>query len=123
MNFPSTSEEAAAAAADAQRSTQPTEVAPAAALPSDLTIGAVGELRARCLAWLTEGGTGNCLIVDAAAVVEADAAGVQLLQSLAHSLAARQRRLQLDSPSSVLRAACEGLGLQALLDDRTEVAA
>jgi ABC-type transporter Mla MlaB component len=88
------------------------------ALPRELTIYTVGELHPRWLGWLAElraaDAEGPCA-VDAAAVEEADAAGVQLLLSLAHALQREQRALQLLQPSAALAAACNALGLGSLL--------
>jgi anti-anti-sigma regulatory factor len=87
-------------------------------LPAELTIYTVGELHPQWCAWLAEAShsdddTPVCL--DAAAVDQIDGAGLQLLVSLANSLAARQRTLQLVDASSLLRDACKTLGLEALL--------
>ena len=88
------------------------------ALPRELTIYTASELHALWLGWLAEvraePDDGPCL-VNAAAVDEADAAGVQLLLSLGHALRREQRPLQLLQPSAALSAACEALGLGALL--------
>jgi ABC-type transporter Mla MlaB component len=90
------------------------------ALPRELTIYTVGELHPQWLGWLGDvraaDGEGPCA-VDAAAVEEADAAGVQLLLSLAHALQREQRPLQLHQPSTALAAACQALGLTSLLAD------
>lgn len=96
---------------------------PARSLPSELTIYTVGELRPQWLAWLADTsaaqGTGNAsddaFPVDAAAVAEVDAAGLQLLISLQNALSARQQALRLVSPSRALAAACTALGLAALV--------
>ncbi len=87
-------------------------------LPAELTIYTVGELHPQWCAWLAEAGgadddTPVCL--DAAAVDQIDGAGLQLLVSLANSLAARQRTLQLVDASQLLVNACETMGLGALL--------
>ncbi len=84
------------------------------ALPTELTIYTAAETRSAWLAALSEGGDGS-LAVRAGAVTEIDAAGVQLLASLARTLAAQQRSLQLVEPSDTLRNACERLGLSSLL--------
>jgi anti-anti-sigma regulatory factor len=84
------------------------------ALPRELTIYTVGELRPAWLDWLH--GAGN-QTVDATRVDEADAAGVQLLLSLAHALLADGRPLQLQNPSPALAAACTALGLDSLLGE------
>ena len=53
--------------------------------------------------------------VDAAAVAEVDAAGVQLLISLQRALSARHQALRLVAPSRALATACTALGLTALV--------
>lgn len=95
-------------------------------LPAELTIYTVGELRPHWLTWLDGGAHGETdgdetLQLDAAEVAEVDAAGVQLLLSLANALALRQRGLRLVRPSRALADACTTLGAAALLapaDDR-----
>jgi ABC-type transporter Mla MlaB component len=88
-------------------------------LPSELTIYAVGELKLQWLAWLhatlETGATDAACHVDAAAVDEVDAAGVQLLVSLSHGLARSRLTLQLTDPSDPLSRACEALGVGHLL--------
>ena len=95
---------------------------PTLSLPAELTIYTAGETRASWLAWLateqTDAASDGRCTVHAAAVDQVDAAGVQLLVALAHTLARQQRRLQLLDPSAALRGACEALGAAALLDDR-----
>lgn len=91
------------------------------ALPAELTIYTVAELRPVWLAWLAAAADADSqpvhdeLNVDAAAVEQTDAAGIQLLASLAKSCKARQLQLRLHRPSRVLRAACVTLGLDRLL--------
>lgn len=89
-------------------------------LPAELTVYTVADALPRFKAWLDEDiadqGDGPCLRVDAQAVAEVDAAGVQLLLSLANSLTARSCRLIVNQPSAALRAACEALGTSSLLD-------
>lgn len=92
---------------------------PTLSLPAELTIYTAGETRAAWLAWLAAEPTdttsdGRCT-VHAAAVDQVDAAGVQLLVALSHTLARQQRRLQLLDPSTPLCVACEALGAAALL--------
>jgi anti-anti-sigma regulatory factor len=88
----------------------------ACSLPSELTIYTVGELYPQCLAWLDAGAADlDGLQVDAQAVVEVDAAGVQLLMSLSNALVARQCQLHLVSPSEPLSAACQALGAGGLV--------
>lgn len=84
------------------------------ALPPELTIYTAAETRTAWLAALAEPGDGT-LALEAGAVSEIDAAGVQLLASLARSLAAQQRTLKLVGPSPALQGACERLGLSDLL--------
>ena len=87
------------------------------ALPTELTIYTVGELRTQWLAWLTAEPAdlpGTCH-VDGAGVDDVDGAGLQLLLSLARALGNRQRTLQIVNPSRPLGSACEALGLAALL--------
>jgi anti-anti-sigma regulatory factor len=84
------------------------------ALPEELTIYTLGELSPQCLQWL-DADTEACLSVDAQAVSEVDAAGVQLLLSLANALAAQARELLLVAPSTTLVAACAALGAQGLI--------
>jgi anti-anti-sigma regulatory factor len=84
-------------------------------LPAELTIYTLGELHAICLAWMDAGAAAGSLRVDASAVAEVDAAGVQLLLSLSNALAARGADLELAAPSDTLRAACSALGTERLL--------
>ena len=87
-------------------------------LPPELTIYAVGEWRSRCLDWLLPAeDAGVALMVDASAVQEADAAGVQLLIALANSLLLRRRQLVLVRPSDTLVHVCGRLGADFLLAD------
>ena len=91
-------------------------------LPAELTIYTAAETRDAWLAWLG-GDAAHATAaeplckVDASACDEIDAAGTQLLVALAHSLARQQRRLQLQQPSTPVRAACHDLGLAAWLLD------
>jgi ABC-type transporter Mla MlaB component len=95
-------------------------------LPAELTIYTAGETHAAWLAWLADAGDppgeaagadGLCP-VDGAAVDQIDAAGLQLLVSLANTLAGQQRAMRLVNPSRPLRDACSALGVASLLDDR-----
>jgi len=94
-------------------------VATALALPQELTIYTVGELHPQWLVWLGQGAAGSPAAltaeapaeVQAAAVEQVDAAGLQLLLSLQRALAERGRSLQIQAPSAVLRGGCEALGL------------
>ena len=100
------------------------------ALPNELTIYTISELHPQCLAWIAtdadadsdaddandgEPAAVNGLRLDARAVQEVDAAGVQLLLSLSNTLARQQRPLRLVRPSAQLLAACEALGASSLL--------
>jgi len=82
-------------------------------LPQELTIYAVGELHPQWLAWLAEASAQGReqAEVDAQAVDQVDAAGLQLLVSLQRSLADRGVRMRLTEPSDALRQACQALGL------------
>jgi len=94
----------------------------ALALPEELTIYAVGELREPWLRWATAlRGKGDAPVA-AQAVDQVDAAGMQLLLSLARTLAERQRRLLLRDASSPLREACHRLGVQYLLGEAAPAA-
>jgi anti-anti-sigma regulatory factor len=88
-------------------------------LPPELTIYGVGDLRRGWLEWLAAlppaAADAGPLRVDASAVAEVDGAGLQLLQALAHSAARERRGFIIDEPSGVLAAACQALGLDALL--------
>jgi anti-anti-sigma regulatory factor len=106
------------------------QAAAALRLPAELTIYTAAETRDAWLGWLAgdaaQADAGDPLCpVDASACDEIDAAGSQLLVALAHSLAQRQRRLQLLHASSPVRAACHDLGLAdwLLADAATEVPA
>lgn len=89
-------------------------------LPAELTIYAARDGAEQGLLWLnaldrTPGDAPLELAADA--VVEVDAAGVQLLIALSRSLEARGRRLRLRDPSPVLKRALTTLGATALLTD------
>jgi ABC-type transporter Mla MlaB component len=92
-------------------------------LPAELTIYTVSELHPQWLARLNEADRSDAAQdpsddtcrVDAAAVEEVDAAGLQLLLSLSNALARRERALQLVSPSPPLARACAALGVSSLL--------
>jgi ABC-type transporter Mla MlaB component len=96
-------------------------------LPAELTIYSVGELHPQWLAWLTQlppavdvgaDAAATTVEVQAAAVDQIDAAGVQLLLSLQHALAALGRSLALRDASRVLQDACAALGLAGWLQER-----
>jgi len=94
-------------------------------LPSELTIYTIAELYPLCLSWISPVAHADAdaagpaaadgLRVDAQAVLEVDAAGVQLLLSLSNTLAQHERQLQLVSPSAPLVAACTALGASGLV--------
>lgn len=88
-------------------------------LPDELTIYNAAEVHARFAAWLhaddTESAATTPVRVGADAVAEVDAAGVQLLVSLANTLEQRRRGLELVAPSACLAAACGVLGVPWLV--------
>ena len=93
-------------------------------LPVELTIFTASETRSAWLGWMADeaqlGGAEALCVVEAEDVAEVDAAGVQLLVSLANTLAGQQRSLQLQGPSEALRRACTSLGAHTwLLQDTT----
>ena len=96
---------------------------PALRLPRELTIYTAAETRASWLAWLSgDGGHAErnaqgepVCRVDGEDVDEVDAAGVQLLVALAHSLQRQHGTLQLCNSSRPLRQACQDLGLAGWL--------
>jgi len=99
---------------------------PVLRLPPELSIYTVREVRAQWLDWLAgppaagPDGPGRTELgrpeqVDGSAVAEIDAAGVQLLMSLAREIDAAGGALQLASPSSALAGACDVLGVLAYL--------
>jgi len=85
------------------------------ALPAELTIYSVAELRRQLLAHVDAHAEDDACRLDAGAIDQVDAAGVQLLVSLARTLAPLGRTLQLGNASPALVAACESLGLSAHL--------
>jgi ABC-type transporter Mla MlaB component len=90
------------------------------ALPSELTIYTVAENRLKwlsCLAAEAGAGQDGSFAVDAAAVQEVDAAGVQLLLALQRTLAARQQTLHLLGTGPALAAACRAMSAQGLVPD------
>lgn len=96
---------------------------PSYTLPVELTIYAVAEWHTRFLGWLADGdAASHTLSVDASPVSEIDAAGVQLLTSLANALARRERRLLLEQPSAALASVCTQLGVDFLLNPVQEAA-
>jgi hypothetical protein len=111
---------------------------PTLTLPRDLTIYSVGEQRPLMLDWLAQSPShGPChgpthgtptpapdsdWTLHAECVDEVDAAGLQLLQSLARTLAREQQTLHLQAPSAALVSACHSMGLSALLGAATSAA-
>jgi phospholipid transport system transporter-binding protein len=97
------------------------------ALPPEFTIYSLAGLRQEWLAWLPEassarradGAAPEPWPVDASAVSDVDAAGLQMLVALAHSVAACGKALVLTAPSAAIASACEGLGLGHLMDGAT----
>lgn len=91
------------------------------ALPAELTIYTVGELRPQWLTWLGDAvatsDDGETLEADGSAVDQVDTAGVQLLLSLSGALQGQGRALRLRNPSAPLGEACAMLGVAALLSD------
>jgi ABC-type transporter Mla MlaB component len=83
-------------------------------LPAELTIYTAASTCAAWLNALAAAGEGP-LQAQASAVAEVDGAGLQLLVSLRHTLAAAQRTLQFVEPSETLLAACRATGLVTLL--------
>lgn len=85
-------------------------------LNAEMTIYVVSELRAAWLAWMDGLADDEAEVaVDGRAVEEVDAAGLQALLALSHSLKARQQRLRVHAASGTLHAACHRLGLAHLL--------
>lgn len=109
--------------ADPARAAVPTEGNPPFALPGDITIFGATALKSTLSSWFaavaaTEGKSANDdspVLVDAGAVAEADAAGVQLLVAFSKSLAARGRSLRIVNAGSLLDGAFRTLGVGALL--------
>ena len=95
------------------------------ALPSDLTIYNVNALRSQLLSWIAginaagnpAAGAAGRVDIDASAVAEIDAAGVQLILSLSRTGAIYDRRIRLTQPTQTLTDACETLGVKFLLGD------
>jgi anti-anti-sigma regulatory factor len=89
-------------------------------LPDELTIYTASEVHAGFLSWLhseaAQAAPSDPLRVAAEGVTDVDAAGVQLLLSLANSLEQRQRGLVLVAPSDCLSEACGVLGVPWLVD-------
>jgi anti-anti-sigma regulatory factor len=93
-------------------------------LPPEMTIYAVGANRQLFQEWVSKlqkgrraaALQGSPLALDSSAVMEVDAAGIQLLLSLSRSVAALQRPLRLENPTERLAAACRSLGAGVLLE-------
>jgi len=87
-------------------------------LPRELTVYTVGELRPLWRDWIDAlvAQMPPCAhgVIDASAVDEVDAAGVQLLVSLSRGLANAHVALHLAHASAALVAACGSLGLPHL---------
>ncbi len=91
-------------------------MAGALTLAGELTIYTVGELRESWSAWLATLDPAEARAqADGGAVAEVDGAGAQLLLALARSCAARGQPLVVEPCSATLAAACEVLGLGAML--------
>lgn len=88
---------------------------PELVLPAELTIYNAAELRVQLLAHAEAHAQQESCHIDAAAVDQVDAAGLQLLLALARTLAATGRTLHLAPASPVLEAAVDALGLRAVL--------
>jgi anti-anti-sigma regulatory factor len=88
-------------------------------LPSELTIYTVADFHARCISQVLAPGDRALADarsgLDASAVQEVDAAGLQSLVSLANALKGCGASLLLNTPSDALRQACAALGMTALL--------
>lgn len=96
----------------------------APALPQELSIYTAAELHVKWLGWLAQwAGQDETAAVQAGAVETADAAGLQLLLSLAHALQGQGQQLLLLDPSPALAQACEAMGLQAWLQQHSPAAA
>ncbi len=81
-------------------------------LPPELTIYTVGELHPQWLAWLAAApADAPQATVNAAAVDQVDAAGLQMLLSLQRALEARGQRMGVEGASPALRDGCAAIGL------------
>lgn len=92
------------------------------ALPADLTIREVGELRDDWLRWVQDALADEGLAtlpLQAAGVRQLDSAGTQLLLSLDRLALQQQRPLRLLDPSQAVIDACAQLGLAQWLAART----
>jgi len=84
-------------------------------LPRELTIYTAADTHREMLSWVAGLGDARAWSVDASAVDETDAAGVQLLLSLSRSAAQAQATLHIETPSPVLARACRTLGVAGTL--------
>lgn len=92
-------------------------------LPAELTIYTVGELHPKWVSWLGEMNLPDAegfAELQAGAVDQVDAAGLQLLLSLEHALAAMGRHHCITDASRALVAGCAGLGLSGWLQAQTQ---
>jgi ABC-type transporter Mla MlaB component len=91
------------------------------ALPPELTIYTVGELRPQWLAWLgqAEAAADDMAVLRADQLGEVDGAGMQMLLALDRSLAERGRRLRIAAASTALQTGCGAAGLSDWLQERT----
>lgn len=85
-------------------------------LPAELTIYTVTELKEQCQVWISETSSESNVnadnwSLDASDVDQVDAAGVQLLVSLAHTLCQHKKRLRIIQASIPFSDACTALGL------------
>ena len=87
-------------------------------LPAELTIYSSLETRDALVGWLAKQdlGTASPLLVGGSEVTDIDGAGVQLLASLAASVAQRGDTWRLVAPSEALQSACRTLGFTAWMD-------
>lgn len=91
------------------------------ALPAELTIYVLAELRPPWLDWLHRVCGGEAEVaVDGRAVQEIDAAGLQFLVAVARSLEAHHQRLHVDAPSPALAQGCRRIGAAWLLEPHSE---
>lgn len=89
------------------------------ALPSEVTIYTVSELSSQWCRWVADmraTQAGEHWLADAGALEQVDAAGLQLLVALGHSVAAAGASLRLRAPSSMLWSGCQALGLGQWLE-------
>ena len=88
-------------------------------LPAELSIYSVGELKGQWLGWISEAPAepeAEHWALDASTVSEVDAAGLQLLLALSHTLSQQDQRLVLLHPSAALGEACAAIGLADWLE-------